>query len=250
MPNEDTENPKMSPSRDRSILAALIGAARAIVAAAIAVIFAHSASTNNSGPDRNVRPTSLHPTSPAVSPTSAPPTQSTSQTQGVAAVRNVLMQASDLGTGWVPTQIPTGAPATCPTVSQRIADDASVAFSDGNNATVIEEVVQTANASSVVSEYKNTANGCSYTKQDESGLTSTFTYQADDTAPDYGTESDVFTIGGANMPGETPTIDGYSAVIRNGNEVAIVGIAVGLYNEPSESTVFDVILPTAARRLR
>jgi hypothetical protein len=252
MPDKNTEKQKTKTSRDRPIIVALIGAGGAIVAAVIAVAFTHGTSTSSSSPDIPVSPTPSHSTSAVVSPTSTAKsgTSGSGQLQGLATVQSALLQASDLGTGWTRTQVPTGSgSATCPNVSQHVSDDASVAYSDGNNATVIEEVVKTSSASSVVSEYANSANGCSYTKGDESGLTTTFTYQADDTAHGYGAASEVFTIGGTNMPGETPTIAGYSAVIRSGNEVALIGIAVGLYSEPSESAVLNKILPAAARRL-
>lgn len=232
------------------LIAAMITGSCAILAAIIGVLAVetHPNSGSSGSLGRGSRPDA-----PTSQPTGGRGSTSNSQGSGQnpAPVQQALLQASDLGTGWMPTQLPSGSgpPIRCPTYPQDTADDASVTYSDGNNATVFEEVMKLQDASGAVSTYENTATDCSFTKQGDSGITSTFTYQQDSSAPQLGEQSDVFTVGGTSMQGETPTIDAYSAAIRIGDEVAFIYVAVGLYNEPSESTIIQTILPAAANHL-
>lgn len=163
-----------------------------------------------------------------------------------------LLQPSDLGTGdffgWQKTQAPSpSSTPSCPTYPQNSEGHVFTALADvGTGMVLYEDVWKLAQPGQAISTYASTAQGCSL--PNNSG--DTVTFQVDDSDGSYGDESVIYTQGVTNpaLPGETPTIGAYDALIARGDLLASIYLSTGTEGTISQS-ILTTIFTAAAKKL-
>jgi hypothetical protein len=172
-----------------------------------------------------------------------------------ATLSSTLLQPCDLGEcnspfGWIQTQAPTstGPLPSCPTFPPTAVGHVGTVLLNNTTAIeVFEDIWRVADPGQVVSTYVNTAQGCSFTNSQDKVVT----FQADDSGGSYGDKSAVFSLGVTDpgLPGETPTIGSYEAVIAKGNLVATVLVKLGTSGIISGSDLSAIFTATTRRLL-
>lgn len=159
-----------------------------------------------------------------------------------------LLQPSDLGVsgalGWSQTQVSPGTPSSCPTYPPDSDQHVITAMSDAASGDVLsEEVWKLTDPDQAISAYVSTAQNCSFAKNAEN----TVTYQQDDSDGSYGQDSAIETLGVTNLPGETPTIGAYDALIARGDLLAEVHLTTGTEGSIDESTLTSIFTKAAEK---
>jgi hypothetical protein len=175
----------------------------------------------------------------------------------VTTLSSALLQPCDLGTctaglGWAQTQGSSPPGPSCSSFPQKSEGHASTAISNASTSVdVIENVWQLTNPQQAVAAFSATAQGCSYNQNDPvSGAPEVVIFQSDDSAGNFGDDSQAFSIGiqGTTFPNAPITISGYEAVIARGNLFASVYTSTGSAGSMSSSTLSS-LLNAAVRRL-
>jgi hypothetical protein len=195
-------------------------------------------------PSPNPNPT------PGPSPSPVPgPSPSPTSTD----LSSALLQPCDLGAcgdfGWSQTQFPaspsSGTSQSCPSYPKQ--EGVSTALTDGSTGIRLFEIVwRLTDPNQAISTFTGTAQNCTVTNSSGDQLT----YQDDDNAGSYGSQSTVYTVGVTNpsFQDETPTIGAYDALIEQGNLLAWVYLTTGTEGVISQSMLTS-IFTAAARRL-
>jgi hypothetical protein len=116
---------------------------------------------------------------------------------------------------------------------------------------VVESIWKVADPEQAIATYDSTADGCSFNIDNPTfGTSETRTLQPDDSAPGFGDESRVFSVGSqeTGFPSGSGTIVGYLAAIIRGNLFATVYITTGTSGTIADSTL-TAIFSAAAHRL-